>query len=441
MTPHNIEAEQAVLGALLLDNDSIDRAGDIRVEHFYNGDNRAIYAEIRRQIASGKAADVISVFEAMRERLQDGLSYLNSLAQNTPSSANIGRYAEIVRDSALRRGLIAETSRIADLAVNPGVKSASEVLDAAQSAISTLAETRVKREPIRASDALIAHTDIMQGRMDRKIFGIPTGFAEIDKRLNGGMNRGNLVIVAGRPSMGKTALAGNIATNGARDYGALMCSQEMSISELTDRNIASVGSIYLSSIITGVMDDEDWNRFTSAAAKIKEMNLHLDDQPALTLFDVRSKATLIKRKSGLDLLIVDYLQLMSGEGDNRNNQIEEISRGLKALAKELNIVVIALSQLNRQAATRRPQMSDLRDSGAIEQDADIVMFVHRDEVNNPDTHMRGLAEIIIAKNRQGAIGDVLLGYEGCYTRFVDHIGSRPEAPKYTTRRNGLAEHL
>lgn len=441
VTPHSVESEQSVLGALLIDNESVDRIGDLRVDHFYRSEHRAIFAEIRSQITAGKPVDVISVFDALRDRVDDCLPYLNSLAQNTPSAANISRYAEIVRDRALRRGLIAETSKMAEMAFNPGGKSAGEVLDAAQAAISSLAETRTTKEPVRASDAMIAHCEVLEGRIDRKVSGIPTGFADIDAILNGGPNRGALVILGARPSMGKTALSLNIAANCARDYGVLFLSQEMQIGELLDRAIAAIGGVSLSAILTGTMDNDDWNKFTAANAKLKDMNLHLDEQPALTILDVRSKARLIKRKHGLDVLVVDYLQLMSGDGDNRNQQIEEISRGLKALAKELNIVVFALSQLSRNAANKsRPQLSDLRDSGAIEQDADIVMFVHRDEVDNPQSHLRGFADVFIAKNRQGRIDDVMLEYQGMHTRFVDTKRQRPDAPAQSYKR-GLAANL
>lgn len=440
-SPHSIEAEQSVLGALLLDNDAVDRIGDLRIEHFYRGEHRTIFAEIRAQITAGKTCDVISVFDVLRDRIADCLPYLNALTQNTPSAANIARYAGIVRDRALRRGLIAETSKMTELAFNPGGRTAAEVLDVAQSALSALAETRTTKEPVRASEAMVAHIDVLDGRMERKFSGIPTGFAQIDELLTGGPNRGALVILGARPSMGKTALSLNIALHAARDYGVLFLSQEMQTGELLDRALATLGRISLGSIIRGDMEQDDWANFTSATAKLNEMNLHLDDQPALTLLDVRSKARLIKRKHGLDLLVVDYLQLMSGDGDNRNQQIEEISRGLKALAKELNIVVIALSQLSRNAAgQQRPKLSDLRDSGAIEQDADIVMFVHRDEVDNPSTHMRGLADVFIAKNRQGRIDDVLLAYEGMYTMFSDYRGQRP-APQQKEYKRGLARDL
>lgn len=441
ITPQAIEAEQSVIGALLRDNCAVDRMGDLRPVHFFQHDHRAIFSEILRQITAGTQCDVISAGVALAQSVPDCFVYLNDITQSTPSAANIARYADLVRDRALRRGLLAATADISEMAFNPGSRSAGEVLDAAQSALSSLAETRTVREPIRASDAMLSHIDVMDGRVDRKYHGIATGFAEIDALLTGGPNRGALVILGARPSMGKTALALNIATNVARDYSVLFLSQEMQNGELLDRALASLGRIPLGSVIRGDMTNTDWNNFTAANAKLQDLNLYLDDQPALTLLDVRSKAQLAKRKHGLDMIVLDYLQLMSGEGDSRNQQIEEISRGLKALAKELNIVVLALSQLSRNAANKsRPQLSDLRDSGAIEQDADIVIFVHRDEVDNPQSHLRGFADVFIAKNRQGSIDDVLLAYEGMYTQFSDSTRPRPTAPAQSYRK-GLAANL
>jgi replicative DNA helicase len=442
-TPQAVEAEQSVIGALLRDNGAVDRMGDLRPAHFFRNDHRIIFTEVLRQIAAGIQCDVISAGVALTQTVPDSMAYLNSLQQSTPSAANIGRYADLVRDRALRRGLLAATSEMNELAFNPNGRSAAEVLDAAQAQLASLAETRSVQEPERASQAMIAHIDVMDGRMERKYTGIATGFSDIDELLTGGPNRGALVILGARPSMGKTALSLNIATNVARDHSVLFLSQEMQKSELLDRAIASLGHVPLTAVIRGELDQIQWNGFTSANLKLQDMNLFLDDQPALTLLDVRSKARAIKRKHGLDLVVLDYLQLMSGASatDNRNQQIEEISRGLKALAKELNIVVLALSQLSRNAANKsRPQLSDLRDSGAIEQDADIVMFVHRDEVDNPQTHLRGVADVFVAKNRQGRIDDVMLEYEGMYTLFGNGTRARP-APPITHNRKGLASAL
>jgi replicative DNA helicase len=439
-TPAAIEAEQSVIGSLLRDNSAVDNIGDLGPGHFLRQDHREIFAEILRQIAGGQSCDVISVGSAL-PKIVDVMRYLNDMAQSCPSAATIGRHVDVVRDRALRRGLLAASLDITEMAYNPGARDAGEILDAAQSALASLGESRAVREPERASDAMIAHCKVLDGRVEREYTGIPTGFRDLDEILTGGPNRGALVILGARPSMGKTALALNIALTTARKHGVLVLSMEMTKGELLDRSLAVLGRIPLGAVIRGDMNAQDWSRFTEANLELTGMNLHLDDQPALTLLDVRSKARLVKRKHGLDLLVVDYLQLMSGPGDNRNSQIEEISRGLKALAKELNIVVLALSQLSRAAANRaRPQLSDLRDSGAIEQDADIVLFVHREEVDNPQTHMRDLADLFVAKNRQGRIDDVLLTYQGQYTRFGDASGPRPVAPGQVTRR-GLAEHL
>jgi replicative DNA helicase len=275
--------------------------------------------------------------------------------------------------------------------------------------------------------------------------GIATGFDALDRVLGGGPSRGNLVIVAGRPSMGKTALAVNIACNVARTHQAMVLSMEMQNGELLDRVLATIGSIPLARLRDGQLSADQWARFVEASARVNELGLHLDDQQALSLLEVRAKARQVKRRRGLDLLVVDYLQLMSGDGsnrDNRNAQIEAISRGLKALAKELDCPVLALSQLNRNGAKERPQLTDLRDSGAIEQDADIVVFVHRDEVINPHSHLKGFADLLVAKNRQGAIDDVLLEYEGPYTRFINQTRHRPPDPKAEPRgRKGLAAAL
>ncbi|MGV7210484.1 replicative DNA helicase [Oxalobacteraceae bacterium A2-2] len=441
--PQAIEAEQSVIGALLRDNGAVDWMGDLKPAHFFRHDHRLIFTEILRQIAAGEACDVISAGAALAAKVQDCMPYLNSLQQSIPSAANIGRYADLVRDRALRRGLLAATSEMNELAFNPGSRTAAEVLDIAQGRLSALAETRSVADPEHASHAMIAHIAVIDSRVDRKYTGIATGFPDIDELLTGGPNRGALVILGARPSMGKTALSLNIATAVAREHSVLFLSQEMQKGELLDRCIASLGTVPLTAVIRGDLSPQQWDGFSAANAKLQEMNLYLDDQPALTLLDVRGKARAVKRKHGLDMLVVDYLQLMSGANpsDSRNQQIEEISRGLKALAKELNIVVIALSQLSRNAANKsRPQLSDLRDSGAIEQDADIVMFVHREEVDNPQTHMRGVADVFIAKNRQGRIDDVMLEYEGAYTRFVHTRRERPSAPAPHSRR-GLAAAL
>lgn len=444
-----VHAEQAVIGALLRDNAGVDLMGQLVPAQFLRHDHRVIFAELMRQIGAAQHSDVISVGMALGDSVPDAMRYLNDMAQSCPSAANIGRYAELVRDRALRRAMLAACGRMNDMALQPDGRTGLQVLDAAQAMLSQLAETRAERVPLHAREALVKYMQVIEARErgDAGSMGVSTGLAALDHVLNGGPNKGNLVIVGARPSMGKTALAVNIACNVARFAQVLVLSMEMTTDELLDRVLAALGSIQLDVITSCRMNAHELVRFRQANEELCALGLHLDDQPALSLLEVRAKARLVKRKHGLDMLVVDYLQLMSGDGsnrDNRNAQIEAISRGLKALAKELGIVVIALSQLNRGGANKsRPQLSDLRDSGAIEQDADIVVFVHRDEVDNPNSHLKGFADLFVAKNRQGRIDDVLLEYEGRYTRFKDATRRRPSDPAGTRGRDakGLAVHL
>lgn len=434
-TPHSIEHEQSVIGALLLDNDAVDRMGDLRPEHFYRGDHRAIFSQIVKMIEAGVGADAITVFERLSAegRANDvgGLKYLNDLAQSTPSSANIGRYAEIVRDRAQKRGLLSVASEIQD-SVGTTPDSAGVLIDRAAAKLEQLGEATIKREPKLAAQGLAEHISLLERRSTGSDRVISTGLADIDRQLNGGLRPGWLVILAARPGMGKTALALNIATHVAIDHSTLFLSMEMPESEIHDRNIASLGRVALDTVMQPSEDDQEfWSRLTAATMKIKDLNLHIDDQAALRMLDVRSKARLVKRKAGLDLLVVDYLQLMTGEGANRNAEIEGISRGLKALAKELNVAIVALAQLNRKAEERAglPKLSDLRDSGSIEQDADAVIFIHREEAN-PDAgeQWRGFAQLRVAKFRHGRTGDVALTYCGEFMRFENHIGAWPSNP-------------
>ncbi|MDR5757001.1 replicative DNA helicase [Caballeronia sp. LZ035] len=432
-TPHSIEHEQSVIGALLLDNDAIDRMGDLRAEHFYRSDHRAIFAQIVKMIGSGVGADAITVYERLNAegRAADfgGLRYLNDLAQSTPSSVNIARYAEIVRDRAQKRGLLSVAAEIQDSVGAP--ESAGTLIDRASAKLEALDEATIKREPKLAAQGLIDHISALERRSTGSDRVISTGLNDIDRQLNGGLRPGWLVILAARPGMGKTALALNIATHVSIDHSALFLSMEMPESEIHDRNIASLGRVPLDTVMRAPEDDNEfWNRVTAATMKIKDLNLYIDDQAALRMLDVRSKARLVKRKAGLDVIIVDYLQLMTGDGANRNAEIEGISRGLKALAKELNVAIIALAQLNRKAEERPglPKLSDLRDSGSIEQDADAVIFIHREEAN-PDAGEQwlGFAQLRFAKFRHGRTGDVALTYCGEFMRFENHAGPWPTA--------------
>jgi len=445
MPPHSIEAEQSVIGALLRDNDAVDRMGDLRAEHFFTGDHATIFGELMRNLNAGRSCDVVSLAVALGSKVPDCMPYLNSMAQSTPSAANIGRYAAIVRDKAVKRGLIRFGRDVAEAAANSPEESTAMV-DHASLELEKLALARTRSEPVRAADELTAHVEEIERRMEGKSKAISTGYPALDAKLSGGLRGGNLIVFGGRPKMGKTALALNIGCNVAQDHPVLVKSMEMPKSELHDRNLASLGRIPLDHLLEPLkMKDDDWAGLTHASMKIGAMKLYLDDKGGQRLIDVRMDAKAVKRKHGLKLLIVDYLQLMEGDGDNRNAQIEAITRGLKALAKELDITIILLSQLNRKLEERpnkRPIPSDLRDSGSIEQDADAVVFLYRDEVYNPDSPDIGMCEVDVALCRQGAPGRVALTYIGEQVRFESLNRSwMPAKPAERARPRGLAAHL
>lgn len=438
--PHSIEAEQSVLGGLLLDNAAWDRIADfIGEEDFYRYDHRLIFQCIVKLVNSGRPADVITVFEALGSagKAEDagGIAYLNALAQNTPSAANIRRYAEIVRDRGVLRKLITVSDEIASSALNPQGKSVKEMLDAAESKIFAIAEEGARGaagfqaiQPLLTQ--VVERIDELYNRDNQNdITGVPTGFVDLDK-MTSGLQPGDLVIVAGRPSMGKTAFSLNIGENVAIDSGlpVAVFSMEMGGAQLAMRMLGSVGRLDQSRLRVGKLTDEDWPRLTHAIQKMNDAQLYIDETPALSSIELRARARRLARQCGrLGLIIVDYLQLMSANsaGENRATEISEISRNLKGLAKELNCPLIALSQLNRsleQRPNKRPVMSDLRESGAIEQDADVIMFIYRDQVYNPDSPDKGTAEIIIGKQRNGPIGSVRLTFLGEYTKFDNYVG-------------------
>lgn len=441
--PHSIEAEQAVLGALLIDNDVIDRIADLRAEHFYLGDHAVIFAEVKSQIVEGKSCDLISVLDVLRTRVSDCAKYLNELVHSTPSSANALHYSAIVRDKAIKRALIGAGRDIAETAIN-SPEAAVMLVDRATSKLEQLASAKTKQEPVKVGADLAAHISELEKRIASGTNAISTGYPDIDAKLSGGIRRGELIVLAARPKMGKTGFALNIACHVARSKAVLLLSMEMPRAQIHDRNIAILGRVPLAHLLQpNMMTDPDWSGLTHAMAKIEALNLYVDDQGGLRLLDVRMKAKGLKRKHGLDLLVIDYLQLMEGDGDNRNAQIEGITRGLKALAKELDIGIMLLSQLNRDLDKRpdhRPKPSDLRDSGAIEQDADAVIFLYRDEVYHPDTKDKGVCEVDVALCRQGAPGRVALAFLGEYTRFDSLLS--PWAPSTAPeRKRGLAAHL
>ncbi|MDO8890429.1 MAG: replicative DNA helicase [Sulfurimicrobium sp.] len=436
LPPHSIEAEQSVLGGLLLDNSAWDRIADVVAESdFYRHDHRLIFRHIFRLLENGRPADVITVSEALENSAElnnaGGLAYLAALAQNTPSAANIKRYAEIVRDRGVMRKLSEVGTAISDSAYNPLGRNAGQLLDEAEAKVFEIAEANARgKQGFTAIQPLLIQVveridELFQRDNPNEVTGIPTGFHDLDQKTSG-LQPGDLIIVAGRPSMGKTAFSINIGENVALNTGlpVAIFSMEMGGSQLAMRMIGSVGKLDQQKIRTGRLQDEDWLRLTNAVGKLNDAPIHIDESGALTALELRARARRLHRQCGkLGLIIIDYLQLMSGSGgagENRATEVSEISRSLKALAKELEVPVIALSQLNRsleQRPNKRPVMSDLRESGAIEQDADVILFIYRDEVYNPDSAEKGSAEIIIGKQRNGPIGTVRMTFLGEYTRF------------------------
>jgi replicative DNA helicase len=433
--PHSAEAESSVLGGLLLDNSAWDRVGDlVRDDDFYRHEHQLVFAAIAALVNQSKPADVVTVFEHLQNLGQadksGGLSYLNALAQYVPSAANIRRYAEIVRERAVLRKLIAASDEIATTAFSPQGRSVAEVLDLAEQRVFKIGEESSRmKQGFQSMDSLVVDLlDRVQDMADNPndITGVPTGFLDLD-RMTSGLQAGDLVVLAARPSMGKTAFAVNIAEHVALNEGlpVAVFSMEMAANQLAVRIVGSIGRINQGRLRTGKLTDEEWPRLTEAIERLRTVSLHIDETPGLTPSELRANARRLARQCGkLGLIVVDYLQLMSGtksDGENRATELGEISRGLKMLAKELGCPVIALSQLNRsveQRTDKRPMMSDLRESGAIEQDADIIMFIYRDEYYTKDQCKEpGVAEIIIGKQRNGPTGTVKLAFLNHMTRF------------------------
>jgi replicative DNA helicase len=441
LPPHSVEAEQSVLGGLLLDNSAFDRIADVVTESdFYRDDHRRIWRHVARLIERGKPADVVTVEESIKESEDrdrtGGLAYLGALAQNTPSAHNIKRYAEIVRERSIMRKLVQVGAEISDAALNPQGREVGQLLDEAESRVFEIAEAGARGRqgfvPIQPLlTQVMEKVDLLYHQDNPSdITGIPTGYLDLD-RMTSGLQPGDLIIVAGRPSMGKTALALNIAEHVAIDNGlpVAIFSMEMSGSQLAMRMLGSVGRLDQHKLRTGQLSDSDWHRLTTSVGKLHDAPIHVDESAALNPLEVRARARRLHRQYGkLGLIVVDYLQLMSvtSEGENRATELSEISRSMKALAKELNVPVVALSQLNRALEARpdkRPVMSDLRESGALEQDADLILFIYRDEVYNKDTAERGKAEIIIGKQRNGPIGTIALTFIGEHTRFDNYAAT------------------
>ena len=439
--PHSIEAEQSLLGALLLDNQAFDRVADlVTAEDFYRDDHRRIWRHIAKLIEANRPADVVTVSESI-DASEDkdkagGPAYIGALAQNTPSALNIRRYAELVRERSVQRRLAHVATDIAESALNPAGKEVGQLLDEAESKIFEIAETGARRDqglleikPVLAR--VFERIDHLYHRDNPSdVTGVPTGYAELDKKTSG-LQQGELIIIAGRPSMGKTALALNIAEHVAVDNGlpVAIFSMEMSSTQLAMRMLGSIARVDQHKMRTGRLNDKEWGDLSEAMGKLHETPIYIDEAGALTALEVRARARRLKRQySKLGLIVIDYIQLMaaSSQGENRATEISEISRSLKAMAKELDVPVIALSQLNRavdQRPDRRPVMSDLRESGAIEQDADLILAIYREEVYTPNTPQKGMAEIIILKQRNGPIGTVRLTFLGEYARFENYAQS------------------
>lgn len=439
--PNAIEAEQSVLGSLILDNYAIDRIADLKAEHFYDFDNARLFSEIARQIATGKRCDALTIFDALQATVTDCLPYLTKLQNNTPSSANIGRYASIVIEKAQKRALIALGGEIDGKA--RGNEGASALIDYAASKLELLAQKAIKQEPMIIADMLTNYVDMLQARMEGSIKPIQTGFKDLDIRLDGGLERGTLSVLAGRPAMGKTAMGLALARNVAEWGASLFLSMEMSKDQVNDRNISALGKVPVSWLRKPVESDTDaWNRVTSAFHRATQLKMYIDDQTALNMLEIRAKARAVKRKNGLDLLVIDQLSFITGgTAENKAYELGEYTRGLLALAKELDCAIVLLAQLNRECEKRpnkRPIMSDLSSSGSIEQDAANVIFLYRDEVYNPDSMDKGICEVITTKQRQGEPGTVALTYIGNQTRFEDlHKPWQPPAIREKPKSRGF----
>ena len=438
--PHSIEAEQSILGGLLIDNKAIDRiAGQVSASDFYRNDHRIIFTHISKLIDNNDPADIVTVAESLEQNAEltkvGGVAYLGLVAENTPTASNISGYAKIVRERSIMRNLVEVGSGIVESAFSPKGKDAQQLLDESESKIFQIADagTSEKLGFIDIKELLPKAAqridDLYQLDDPNGVTGVPSGYSDLDQKT-AGLQPGDLIIIAGRPSMGKTSLALNIAEHVGMEVGlpVAIFSMEMGAAQLTMRLLGSVGKLDQHKMRIGQLEDEDWPKLTNALGVLNEAPIFIDEGSALNSYEVRARARRLHRQQGkLGLIVIDYIQLMSSaneqSNENRATEVSEISRSLKALAKELNVPVVALSQLNRSVESRpdkRPMMSDLRESGAIEQDADVIMFIYRDEVYNPETAEKGVAEILLSKQRNGPTGTVKLTFLGQYTRFENY---------------------
>lgn len=441
LPPHSVDAEQAVLGGLMLDNTEWDNIADVLLDKdFYRSEHQIIFRVMTQQSEANHPIDVVTLVESLNSLNEldnaGGLDYLSELSGNAPGTANIVAYADIIRERATLRRLISVANGIADSSYNTGGRKAAEVLDEAEQRVFNIADERPQEEgPVYINPLLsnaVERIDELSA-LEGALTGLSSGYKDLDA-MTSGWQKSDLIIVAGRPSMGKTAFAMNLVenalVNSKNDLPILVFSLEMPAESLIFRMLSSIGKIDQTKLRTGNLSDSDWPGFNDAVAKLKDKPLFIDDSAALSPMEMRSRARRIKRShGGIGMVVVDYLQLMQikGSNENRVGEISEISRSLKLLAREFECPVVALSQLNRgleQRPNKRPVMSDLRESGAIEQDADVITFIYRDEVYNEDSPDKGIAEVIIGKQRNGPIGTVRLAFQGQFTRFENFAQPR-----------------
>jgi replicative DNA helicase len=443
--PHSIEGEQAVLGGLLLSPRAFEQVADVITEpDFYREDHRLIYRAIQELNNKGRPCDAVTVTEWFQSHglvdQIDGGDYVSQLASNTPSAANVRAYAEIVRERSILRQLVDVGAEITSGAFSSDGRDSRELLEEAERKVFAIADQdlRTGSSFVPIQEAIKEAIEKLQELAEHEgdITGIPTGFKDLDEKT-AGLQDSDLIIVAGRPSMGKTTLAMNIAENAAikHEKPVAIFSMEMSAQQLVRRMFSSLGQIDQNKLRTGNLDDLDWPKLTSAMNLLHKSHIFIDETPSLSPAELRARARRLKREHNIGLIVVDYLQLMAvpGTRENRATEIAEISRSLKAIAKELHLPVIALSQLNRaleQRPNKRPVMADLRESGSIEQDADLIVFIYRDEVYNEDTPEKGKAEIIIGKHRNGPTGTIVLTFQGHWLRFMNYAPEHAY-PHYT----------
>lgn len=447
MIPHSTDAEQSVIGAVLIKSSAMDEIGSLKPDHFYVAAHREIYRVMLDMVVAGKQIDVITLAESIGDKGLDdvtgGLSYIAEIAHNVPSAANVKHYAEIVQAKSIERQLLAACAEIGSAVRSNG--TTKDKLNKAQSLIMAISESRQAKQSRLISDALNDYVATLERRMAGENRGLSTGISTLDERLGGGLQDGNLVIIAGRPSMGKSAFSNTIAVNVAKDgHTAAIMSMEMTEFEQIDRVVATLGRVSLQDVIDAKLSGDSGDRIFAAVGQLRDLPLVIDDEAGLSVIEVMAKARQIKRKNGLKLLVVDALGLMDYDPNKMVSELGQITKTLKAFAKEMNIPVILLCQLSRKCEDRndkRPILSDLRDSGNIEQDADVVMMLYRDEYYRPDTPDKGIAECLVRKNRQGTTGTTPLVFIGNQTRFEALAGEWHQPEPASGFRSGGRSRL